>query len=146
MLKWALPLVLGLFSVSQAGLNEKLMTKMGVNSTVILNSLLVLSTAALIGILAAYFEFVPREFQLQLSVGSWRLWYLVPGILGFCLVAGLPTAFSHLGAERAIVLLIVSQIVFGLLWDYFTDHTIPSGKQLFGAVLAVTAAILTAKP
>ena len=48
------------------------------------------------------------------GIATFRLWYLVPGLLGSFFVFASLTGYQTLGPSRTIAVLVASQLVFGL--------------------------------
>ncbi|TWT09239.1 DMT family transporter [Planomicrobium sp. CPCC 101079] len=73
-------------------------------------------------------------------------WFWFSGILGVGVVACVTQGVQILGPSRAISLVMVSQIFFGLMWDtlgYFGLQQVPfTWQSLFGVVLISSGVLL----
>lgn len=49
--------------------------------------------------------------------GAFRLWFLIPGVLGTFFVFASITGYRTVGAAPTIAVLVASQLVIGLVWD-----------------------------
>lgn len=49
--------------------------------------------------------------------GMFRLWFVIPGLLGTFFVFASITGYRNLGAAPTIAMLVASQLIFGLAWD-----------------------------
>jgi uncharacterized membrane protein YdcZ (DUF606 family) len=141
---WTLPLFLGAISVFQAGLNETMISKIGFSLTMVCNSVVLLGLSLLfVTLFQQNPAFLPKEFHAPSSEFTWNWWYLLPGLLGFFLVAGIPISFAANGSAKTMILLVAFQILTGILWDYFYREAEFSKRQIFGAGLALLGAVLT---
>lgn len=135
--------ILAILSVLQAGLNEKILPKLGVSVTVMLNSLILLTVSIVVWSCLKVFNIeVPQFMASEGQVGGWKWWYLIPGVLGYCLVAGLPVSFSFLGAGKTMLILVVGQILGGFVWDWSTGSRNLSLYDALAAGLAILSGLV----
>lgn len=141
-----LPIGLGACAVLQGALNRKIADAWGLVPAVLFNTFVFLIAA--LGLwLAVRFapERFPAFFRGRFDAGSIAWWYVLPGLFGFALVAGLPWAIAKVGAAEAFVGLVAAQMVVSVLWDAKVEG-IPLGTpRVLGAVLAVVAAFLVTR-
>jgi len=71
-------------------------------------------------------------------VGSFRPWFILPGLLGSFFVFASITGYQRLGAAPTIAILVASQLVFGLAWDLSRSQ----GLTFQGLIQAVIGAVL----
>ncbi|WP_227394882.1 DMT family transporter [Jeotgalibacillus aurantiacus] len=72
-------------------------------------------------------------------------WFWFSGIVGVGVVACVTQGVQSLGPSRAISLVMVSQIFFGLMWDtlgWFGLEKVPFTFQSFVGVLMISAGVL----
>lgn len=50
--------------------------------------------------------------------GVFRFWFVIPGLLGTFFVYASITGYQTVGAAPTIAVLVASQLVFGLVWDF----------------------------
>lgn len=141
-----LTIFIGLSSVVQAGLNRQMSTPWGLPSTVLLNAIMFLLASV------AYYLFAkngwvafPDALKERQGFEQWQWWYLLPGLLGFIFVIGLPFAIARIGALQVFVGLVVAQMLGGLLWDRFIEGLDWSWSRILGASLAVVAVLLASR-
>ncbi|MCB0393664.1 MAG: DMT family transporter [Bdellovibrionales bacterium] len=132
-----LSVVLGAVAVMQAGLNRQVSQHIGLSGAVLINTLVLLLIAfGFLWITSRFPENFPEHFPSKgISLKAW--WFLIPGICGFLLVAGLPFAVSKIGALTAFLCLVTGQMVTSLLWDYFVESIEFNIWRVGGALLAV---------
>lgn len=138
-----IPVLLGAFSVLQATFNRRIGLSWGLAGAVLFNAL-VLTVAA------TAFYFGSQRGMSDAWRGRWgdtpfQLWYVLPGLFGFCLVAGIPWAIARLGALEVFLSLIAAQITVSLLWDWLSGGMPITAFRLGGAVLVVSGAYLATR-
>jgi uncharacterized membrane protein YdcZ (DUF606 family) len=125
---------LGFFSVLQAGLNRRVADHLGLSVAALLNNAVLLATTLLVvGVLRANTAFSFRELKPV---------YLLPGMLGIFLVAGIPLAISRYGATRVFLPLIASQILFSLIWDRALEGIAIKPVQIVGSLVAIVGSLV----
>lgn len=133
--------------VLQGSLNRAVSRHLGLASAVLLNSLVLVTSAVVLWSVARRWpERVPEIFRAGPSQSweSFGLWMLVPGFLGLTIVAGIPWAISRMGALKFFVGFIGAQIVVSLLWDLWVEGVAIGGLRVLGAALSVLGAVLVA--
>lgn len=137
-------MLIGCFSVLQAGLNREIARDWGLLSAVFFNSVVVLLGAS--GLLFWVWlqpQAFPRFFQLRSAeLSAAQLWYFVPGLCGLAIVAGFPFAIGRAGALYASVFMIGAQLLTGLVWDRVAGALPITGMRLLGIALLVAGAAL----
>lgn len=130
-----IPIVVGIMAVLQAGLNRRIAVLWGVGGASLLNACVFAAVA-----LICYYTGVFANSKIQW--GDFKIWFLLPGILGFSLVAGLPYSIARWGALHTFLWLIASQIVASSFWDYLVEGQPFSWKKLLGGGVAIFGAWL----
>lgn len=77
--------------------------------------------------------------------GLFRLWFVIPGILGTFFVYASIMGYQSVGAAPTIAVLVASQLVFGLAWDMSRSERLAGSDislSAIGAALLVSGAIL----
>lgn len=123
-----LPVILGIATVLQAGINRKMADSWGWGGAVLTNSVILLIITA-IAVLTGLLHF---KFQ----VSEFKLWYILPGFLGFAIVLGLPYCVSRLGAFTTFMLVIGAQLMMSGAWDYYIESSDFSWRKIAGGLLA----------
>jgi transporter family-2 protein len=139
------PVVLGVVAVVQATLNRQVADRWGLAPAVLLNTILAsVCSLAFLGYCAAL---TPRAGMLRVSfdLSDFRVWWLLPGLFGFGIVAGLPWAVGKAGALATFVALVAAQMVASALWDRFVDGSPLTASRVLGAVLAVVSVLLAGR-
>jgi transporter family-2 protein len=139
-----LTVLLGAMAVIQATINRQIAVQWGLSPAVLLNTFVAtVVAAAFLGVLLARGG---PAFLLKPGVGLSELrfhWHwLLPGVFGFFLVAGLPWAVHHIGALRVFVGVVAAQMVTSLAWDHFAEGIPASAVRGTGALLAVASVVL----
>ncbi|MGE0172867.1 MAG: DMT family transporter [Oligoflexales bacterium] len=139
-----LSLSIGVAAVIQSGINKRLMNLWGLTSAVALNTVVLLVTVTVLGIAIFWLpKIIPDLFHFKSSDEPFHWWYVIPGLLGFGIVAGLPVSMAHIGATRAFIIVIAAQLISSLAWDRFAENTTISSWRIVGCALAVIGAGLT---
>lgn len=141
---WLLfPIVLGAFAVLQGTLNRRVAELWGLAPTVALNTgvFLVASMLMWFAVRSSPDRF-PPIFRDRLDPSSFSWWFLLPGILGFALVAGIPWAIAKLGALQVFVGIVAAQMMVSVLWDAKFEQIPLTGSRVAGALLAIGAVVL----
>jgi transporter family-2 protein len=126
---------LGIASILQGGLNRRLGSELGMLPTTVLNNVVLLAASVLIFAIFKAPGITPYPKQF-----SWL--YLIPGLLGIFLVAGIPYAISKAGAVQVFIPLIASQVFGSFIWDFLIEGKTVSVNGLLGSALAIGGAIL----
>ena len=133
------PVILGIISVLQAGLNKKAAAKFDLSSAALLNN----------GVLFAMSFGIFLWFSRPGAAGTGGLlwkdlspWKLLPGILGILLVAGIPWAMTKWGTTAVFIGLITSQVVTSVLWDKIAEGRPLDKSQIAGAALSFMGVLL----
>jgi transporter family-2 protein len=143
-----IPFFLGAISVLQATINRQVAKEFGLSQAVFFNTLILLAVSVI-----ALFTVKTWDLPaLQMQTGEGRFsnlswWHLLPGVFGFCLVAGIPLAIQRIGALQVFVGLIAAQMIVSLLWDRFIDGVEINLYRVIGALLSIIAvAFVNLKP
>jgi bacterial/archaeal transporter family-2 protein len=138
------PFVLGGLAVLQVALNKRIAAVMGLTQAVILN-------ASVLLIAAIAFYVYARSTRAEIGgwmaggggFGDFQSWWIIPGLCGLTLVAGMPWAVQRIGALQSFVVLVAAQMLFSILWDHFVEDVSVSVPRVVGATLAIAGAAVT---
>jgi len=145
MMKILLPFTLGLFAVLQAGLNRKIAGTWGLSRAVLINGAILFSIAMVLFLLALSNRFSAIEvFHKNTLDGPFQYWFLLPGVLGFFLVLGIPWSISLIGSTTTFVTFVAAQLVASLIWDAVSDG-LPITFQKVVAVVLVSSGVWLAR-
>jgi uncharacterized membrane protein YdcZ (DUF606 family) len=139
MLWWAsvgFAVISGICVVFQNGLNEKLLRGFVAPWVLFVN-------AAVFGVASAvWWSGVGFVRAREGSTASFEIWHIVPGLLGFALVALLPRAFAGLGALGALGVFLTTQLLLGMCWDYWIAREAPTLSKITGLIFVLAGAWL----
>lgn len=129
---------LGCVAVVQASLNRRIAGQIGLAPAVLLNG-------AIVAVCAGAFYFAARRGWVPGMVSSdaklaW--WWLVPGVLGFALITGLPWAIARVGALQVFVVAVAAQMIASLAWDALVEGIPVNALRATGAVVCVAGVAL----
>ena len=143
---YSVPLLLGIAAVVQGGLNSRIVDRLGISLMTVLNSATLVATSFIIyGLFKLTSEPVPEDLALPDGPPSILWWYLVPGVLGYMLVAGIPWTIGHMGATKTFLILIAMQLVASVAWDHFFEDTPVNAIRILGVIVAFSGAFLATR-
>lgn len=139
----AVPFILGALTVVQSVMNRSLGVKYGWPVAGMINNTFGFLFAGLLVLILAVI-FSGKGIS---RVDEWHWWYFIPGCFGMLFVMGIPLAVHQIGASRTFVLLVASQILFGLLWDLWSTPAVDgqwpvSPIRILGVGLTLLGAVV----
>ena len=136
-------LLAGAATVLQGTLNKPIADKWGLSAAILITSLVFLASALIfLAMTLIKPSWFPGYMHFQTFWSSFQLYYLLPGILGFIIVAGIPLSIRGIGAVGTFIIMIAAQLIVGMVVDHFFLDQPVNLKKLGGAVLAVLSAML----
>lgn len=135
-LTYGIPFILGAAAILQAGLNRMVAAQSTLPVAVLVN------TGVLVILAGGFFWFHVRSGPGP-EFTSLPWYALIPGIMGFSLVAGLPFAISRIGALQTFIVFVTGQLFFSLLWDRWVEN-IPITSSRIVALALTCAGVLLA--
>ena len=136
-----IPAVLGGLTVLQAGLNRKIAQSWGLPAAVLINSTVLLILAGTLFFIGLNTKTELLQTHIDLNRVHW--WYVLPGIMGLCLVFGGPWSIHNWGAVHTFLLLVAGQLLFSLFWDFHVENMPFSWMRIAGCGLAWLGVMLT---
>ena len=134
---------LGFIAVIQGGLNRQISSKLGLVWAILINN----SVIFIAGILFYFFvKYNPDIFSTffkekgTFSHLSW--WYIIPGLCGLCLVAGIPLAINKIGALNVFIAIVAGQMILSIIWDFYVEGIAISPIRITSAVLSLISVLL----
>lgn len=129
---------LGCTAVVQASLNRRIAGQIGLAPTVLLNGVIVAACAG------AFYFAARRGWVAGMVANDARMswWWLVPGVLGFALITGLPWAIARVGALQVFVVAVAAQMIASLAWDALVEGIPVNTLRATGAVVCVAGVAL----
>lgn len=134
----SIPFIVGGLTVLQSGLNRHMGSRFGWPVVGLINNACGWFFALLITLILVFF--FRGEGVSQPQGFAW--WWMLPGILGMIFVMGVPLSIQHIGASQTFVLLVSSQMLFSLGWDYWVLHLAIPWTRIAGIGLAVAGALI----
>jgi transporter family-2 protein len=141
----ALAVVLGIVAVVQAAINRQIALRWGLAPAATLNTGIATVVAAIFLGLAVTSGGASFMIQSSVRLADFRWYWLLPGIFGFLLVAGIPWAVHHVGALRVFVGLVAAQMVASVALDHFAEGIPVTTTRGAGALLAVASVLLVSR-
>lgn len=136
-----LPALLGGLTVLQAGLNRKIAQEWGLSAAVLVNASVLVLLAGILFFIGLQTKSELLQSNVDFSKMSW--WFVLPGIMGLCLVFGGPWSIHNWGAVQTFLLLVAGQLLFSLFWDFHIENIPFSWMRIFGCGLAWLGVMLT---
>lgn len=140
MLWYIVPLFVGFLVVSQGVLNKIIGVQSGLSLAVLINACVFLVLAILLLILSLKLNMLPDFIKPQWQSYQFQWWHLIPGCCGFLLVLLIPWSIQHLGASLVFLLIISSQIVLSIVYDFWFNGIALSISRIFAIILVLAGA------
>ena len=139
-----LPIILGGAGVIQAVMNKDIAAVYGLNMASLINGVIVVLCAVFVFILVQYFpDYFPDILVFNKNnVKSFQWWYLIPGIIGFCLVLLVPLVIMEVGTLPVFLGIIAGQIIVSIVWDAYYENIPVNIIRVAGALLTFMGAFL----
>lgn len=139
-------LCLGSIVVIQPTLNRLIGEHQGMAMAALINGVvLFLSTSIFFLIIFSFPERFSQVLQFR-SGNGFRLWYVLPGLMGLSLVLMVPVTMKNIGAFPTVLVMLAGQIATSFFIDYAINHQPFSLTRAVGLTLALTGAYLSFKP
>lgn len=136
----------GIFAILQVGMNKNISQQWGFIATVLIGACVYLLSNLLFLVITHYRpHWFPAEYLAQGSWSNFKIYWLLPGFLGFCLVLGLTISLSQIGAVPTFLISIAAQVIGSALWDYFMDGRPLTTIKIAGALLTVAGVVLSTR-
>jgi uncharacterized membrane protein YdcZ (DUF606 family) len=145
-LELVVALVLGVAAVAQATLNRHIAEKTGLAAAAVLNMLVAAASALAFAVAAGARTPASSTVGWRFDLADFRLWWLLPGVVGFAIVLGLPWVVQRTGALSAFVVLVSAQMLASALWDWCAGALPLSLPRLAGALCTVLGVYLLSRP
>jgi bacterial/archaeal transporter family-2 protein len=139
------PFVLGVAVVLQATLNRQIAAHTGLAVATVLNMLVAAGCAFAFALWCGVRGDQDGFLRWHLDLSAFRVWWLVPGIVGFLIVLGLPWSVQRIGALSTFVMLVGAQMLASALWDRFAGGIPLSPSRILGALCTVAGVVLLAR-
>jgi len=141
---YLLVVFIGFTVVAQGNMNRAIANLWGLPTATLLSAVSFLALSLVWFFIARlYPNTMPDFLRVRTQGDSISWWYILPGMLGVAFVAGMPWAFQNIGATKTFILLVASQIVFGIVWDLLITQITISTTTLIGAGITLVGAAVT---
>jgi len=140
------PLVLGVAAVLQATLNKEIAAHAGLAAATSLNMVVATACALAFAVYCGVRGQQDGLLRWQPDASAFRVWWLVPGLVGFLIVLGLPWAVQRIGALSTFVVLVGAQMLASAAWDRFVGGIPLSAPRMLGAVCTIAGVVLLSRP
>ncbi len=142
---FVVPFVLGIAAVLQATLNRQIATHSGLAAATTLNMAVAAGCAIAFAAWCATRGAADGLMRWSPHLSTFRSWWLVPGIVGFLIVLGLPWSVQRIGALSTFVALVGAQMLTSALWDHFAGSVPLSTTRIAGALCTIAGVALLAR-
>lgn len=143
---YAVAIFVGITSALQSTLNRHIADSWGLISTLIITCLSMLASISVLYVLVRMFpDSFPDFFKDKAAWTNFKLWYVIPGVLGIVIVLGFPFTISKIGATSVFLLAIVGQITMSVLWDIFVEKMPMNHYRIIAVALCAMGAYLSTK-
>ena len=136
------PFLLGIAAVLQATLNRGIAAHAGLAAATALNMAVAAVCAVGFAVLCGARGEAAGLLRWTPDAAAFRAWWLVPGLVGFLIVLGLPWSVQHIGALSTFVALVGAQMLASALWDRFATGIPLSPARIAGALCTVAGVVL----
>lgn len=143
------PIFVGMLIVGQSILNENIGHQYGLSIALFINAAVFLILAGILLCLSGKFHFsanwFPDFINPKWANYQFQWWHLLPGIGGFFLVLLIPWSILNLSPGTVFLLLVSSQIVFSILWDFVFNHTPITSTKILSIICVIAGAFFYTK-
>ncbi len=140
-----LPFLIGSITIIQSAINRKLADSVGLGKAVFVSNFITASLAFFLLILISRLPQLFPSFYLtkksELS-GMTYLWFLLPGLFGLLIVAGIPFSFFKIGAVETTIMLVSAQAITSVFWDFYFENIPLNSTRLISLFLAIASAVI----
>lgn len=137
--------VLGIVGVLQATLNKQIAAHTGLAAATAINMLVATTCALAFALLCAMRGDQTGALRWSLPASTFQVWWLLPGMIGFLIVLGLPWSVQRIGALSTFVALVGAQMLTSALWDHFATGIPLTASRIGGALCTIAGVVLLAR-
>lgn len=136
-LKFFLPIIVGVSIVLQGTLNRNSATHIGLASAVFLNAVVFLFFSAGFWALIKFNIISGNAIASINPFTDFHWWQILPGCFGFLIVFLVPLAIEYLGANLTFAAIICTQLLVSMIWDFWAHKTTPTLMSLVGVAIMI---------
>ena len=143
MFSYFIPITIGLLIILQSTLNKEIAHSHGLAFATLCNILVSLVFSFIFYCFCRSFpEVISKNLLGNADTFYLKWWYILPGTIGFFVVAGLAFSLFKLPASYVFVLLVAAQLFGAVLWDVFIDKIPIAPMQILGILMAIVGTFL----
>lgn len=132
-----LPLFIGCFGILQGAINRVISTHIGVAQAALITNIGSTIICVFFYMFArAYSNLLPELYHVKAPLSTYKWWYVLPPLLGFMIIAGIPFSIAKLGAVKVTVGLIAAQMITSVVWDLCVEGVTINLMKFIGIVFA----------
>ncbi len=132
-----LPLIIGCCGILQGAFNRQIAAHIGVSqATLITNIGTFIIAIGFYFLVKSFSSIFPDFFHIKAPLTTYKWWYILPPILGFIIIAGIPFAIAKLGAVKVTVGLIAAQMITSIIWDILVEGINFNIMKFIGIIFA----------
>ena len=139
---YVLPLLAGIFACVQSNINGYWQTRIGIQSTVLINGWIVAILSTLLYLASNTHSMKDNYTSLEPNI-------FLNGFLGFGIVTIAAFTFPKIGATSVMVIMVMGQVITGLLLDHFGFLNLPkrniSLSRITGFLLILAGVFFTTR-
>lgn len=139
------PFLLGVAAVLQATLNKEIAAHTGLAAATALNMVVAAALAITLAVFCSVRAEASGPLRWSVEATAFRLWWLVPGVVGSLIVLGLPWSVQRIGALSTFVALVAAQMLTSALWDRYATGIPLSPARIAGALCTVAGVVLLSR-
>lgn len=137
------PILLGFLTVGQGVLNRQVGARWGLTAAILFNAcVLVVVASSVYWLVRSQPQLFPSFFRGTPSWQTFKVWFLLPGLLGCAFITAIPWAISRFGAAQVFVMVVAGQMIASLGYDALFEGKPLTVARVAGAALAVCGAVL----
>ena len=134
---------IGVSTIVQGGFNKQVTHYWDLTSAVLLNAIVYLVISLVLLYLSKkHPNLLPEIFRDKGTLSQFSWWFLIPGIAGLIIVAGMPWVIIKIGAFKMIVVVVATQLLVSMFWDLWVEKIPVNSMRIVGAVMAFAGAFL----
>lgn len=142
---FVIPFLIGIATVMQATLNKEIASHVGLAAATALNMTIAALCAFAFAAWCATRGDANGFTKWAPDLAAFRAWWLLPGLVGFAIVIGLPWSVQRIGALSTFVVLVAAQMIASALWDRFAAGIPLTPSRLAGASCTIVGVILLSR-
>ncbi len=137
------PIIVGICVVIQSGINDKIQSTHNIFYALIYGNIIFIFLSILAFNLFGGEKNVNFQFWSKEHLQSLSWWFLIPGMMGITIVTGSTIGFEKMGASATITLIVSSQLITGIVWDYFIKSKPITLENIIGTIILMLGVLIS---